>query len=205
MGYTHYFAYDPNATSFTDAWPRMVSDAQLIAVHVQSVLDIKLADGVGEGWPEINERRIWLNGPLVGDLAHETLLIDPEPWKLWDQQAALGHTDWADYERGLFDSRGFIAGFCKTARKPYDIAVASILLRCRDVAPAAFVIASDGHWQADWNRGALPSHFACDAGPVAVLAALFADAERHAENPLVSDAMAGPPTACGARPRVRRA
>jgi hypothetical protein len=29
MGYTHYFAYDPNAESFVSAWPRMVSDAVL--------------------------------------------------------------------------------------------------------------------------------------------------------------------------------
>ncbi len=195
MGYTHYFAYDPNVASFLDAWPRMVSDAQLIAIHVRLTLRVRLADGVGEGEPEITERRISLNGPVEGGLAHETFTIDPTPWRTWDEQAALGHADWADYERGLFESRGFIAAFCKTARRPYDIAVSSILLRCRHLAPDAFVIASDGDWEGDWHPDARASGSAKATSPIGVVGHLFAQVEDRHHSPCSPTVWDGPVSA----------
>src|SRR3981189_1537026 len=128
MGHTHYFAYDPGTESFLDAWPQIFTDACLIASHVQEALGIRLADGDGRGSPEIPRGPIRLNGPAVAGFDHQTFLIDPTPL--------------ADLEE-----RGFVVGFCKTARKPYDIAVTSILLRARHLAPHAFVIASDGDWK----------------------------------------------------------
>jgi hypothetical protein len=62
MGYTHYFAYDPNAEAFTDAWPQMVDDARAITSYVQKDLGIRLAGGDGTGKPELTERWICLNG-----------------------------------------------------------------------------------------------------------------------------------------------
>lgn len=197
MGYSHYFAYDPAAASFRDAWPRMVCDARLIAAHVQSVLGIHLAGGAGEGQPEITERRIWLNGPFAGDLAHGTLLIDPAPWRTWEQQGALCHRDCADLERRPFVSRGFVAAFCKTARKPYELAVASILLRCRHLAPDAFVIASDGDWRQDWYRCAPDTGRGWRPAPVEVVAALFSQLETASESRLLPEVWDGPGCARG--------
>lgn len=199
MGYSHYFAYDPTAASFLDAWPRMVCDARLIAAHVQSVLGIHLAGGAGEGQPEITERRIWLNGPSAADLAHGTLLIDPAPCRTWEGQGVLGQSDRADRERELFASRGLIAGFCKTARKPYDLAVASILLRCRHLAPDAFVVASDGDWRQDWYRCAPDAGRGWRPAPVEVVAALFAQLETAGESRLLGEVWDGPP--CARAPR----
>jgi len=192
MGYTHYFAYDPNAQSFVAAWPQMVSDAQRITSHVQETLAIRLADGMGEGAPEISERRIWLNGPAAGDLGHETFVIDPAPWRIWNEQAALGHEDWAEYERAQFKARGFLTGFCKTARKPYDIAVTSTLLRCRHLAPDAFVIGSDGDWQREWQHGATHWDAGCekDHAPVSLVDALFAQVETPGRSRLLCDVYA---------------
>ncbi|HEX4188594.1 MAG TPA: hypothetical protein VHY83_11905 [Solirubrobacteraceae bacterium] len=179
MGYTHYYAYDPDAGSFIDAWPRMVADARLIAGYVGKTLGLRLANGAGTGDPELSERRIWLNGPSAGDLGHETFRIDATPWRAGDERPAVRNEPSATRESGWVTERGFIAGFCKTARKPYDIAVTSILLRCRHLAPEAFVIASDGDWQHDWCHGATHRTASCDTdlAPVRLLGTLFAQVE----------------------------
>ncbi len=155
MGYTHYFAYDPDAESFITAWPQMVDDARAIGVHVQETLGVRLAGGMGEGRPEFTERWIWFNGPSRRDLGHETLLIDPQPWRVWEEAAADGQQHWAKEEHKRLRERGFVWAFCKTARKPYDIAVTSVLLRCRHLAPDSFVIDSDGQWEREWHHGAM--------------------------------------------------
>ncbi|HEX3509830.1 MAG TPA: hypothetical protein VHT27_01900 [Solirubrobacteraceae bacterium] len=194
MGYTHYFAYDPNAEEFISAWPQIIEDARLIAEHVQSELHVRLTGGLGEGEAEFSERWIWLNGPTAGDLGHETLLIDSTPWKSWDEQAELGHARWAHEQHVEFAERGLIAAFCKTARKPYDIAVTSILLRAARLAPRSFVIASDGDWQHEWQHGAnhWEEHCPCEVSPTELVARLFAQLESPEENPLVTNVWDGP-------------
>jgi hypothetical protein len=186
MGYPHYFAYDPSAESFVNAWSRMVADSQLIVAYVQTALAVPLADSVGDGDPEITERWIRLNGPTADDLGHESFVIDPSPWKVWDEQAALGHVEWANCERAQLEATGFVTGFCKTARKPYDIAVTTVLLRCRHLAPDAFVIASDGDWKHEWQYGAMHWHPGCVRcpGSADVVRALFGQIETLACNRL---------------------
>jgi hypothetical protein len=167
VGYTHYFAYDPSAESFIAAWPQIFTDAWLIASYVQGALGTRLAGGDGQGQPEITQHRIRLNGPAVGGLDHETFLIAPTL-------------------RADFEERGFLVGFCKTARKPYDIAVTSILLRCQRLAPAAFVIASDGDWQRDWCHGGPVAPGRKQAAtPVSIVEVLFAQVETTDNSRLV--------------------
>jgi hypothetical protein len=62
---------------------------------------------------------IYLNG--VGRDGHETLVLNPSG--SWD--------------------------FCKTARKPYDVVVATILLRASILMGKAFHLSSDGAWGED--------------------------------------------------------
>lgn len=199
MGYTHYFSYEPRADSFIAAWPQIVDDARLIAEHVQSELGVRLAGGLGTGEPELDRRHIWLNGPDRGDLGHETLLIDPEPWVSWDEQAAHGHADWAAREREQFETRGFYVSFCKTARKPYDIAVTSILLRARHLASGSFVIGSDGDWDLEWQHGADHWSPGCarSVSPVAVVKTLFEQDESPERSRLVANVWEGPRVALG--------
>ena len=40
--------------------------------------------------------------------------------------------------------------FCKTARKPYDVAVGLVLLRAEKNAPGVLKVSSDGDWEHDW-------------------------------------------------------
>lgn len=188
MGYTHYFAYDPNADSFVQTWPQMVTDAALIATHVEESLGVRLAGGFGDGAPELSERRIWLNGTRSGDLHHETLLIDPAPRKTCDEHEPQELPDLTRCDLARFEDRAFLTGFCKTARKPYDIAVTSILLRCRHLAPDAFVIDSDGAWELEWQSGAMHWQPSCVTGaaPVEVVALLFGQAETRENTRLLA-------------------
>jgi hypothetical protein len=43
---------------------------------------------------------------------------------------------------------------CKTNRKPYDAAVAAVLLRCALLLPGVFLVRSDGAWDGEWAHGA---------------------------------------------------
>ena len=81
----------------------------------------------------------------------------------------------------------FVSGFCKTARKPYDIAVTSMLLRCRHLAPDAFLIASDGAWDLEWASGATRRERAGPPalGAIDVVALLFGQREVR-ESPRLS-------------------
>lgn len=173
------------------AWLRMVADARMIASHVQDVLGVHLAGGVGEGSPEIGERRIWLNGPAEEDLRHDTFVIDPASRRIYARQARR------DRQRTPRARAAVLSDFCKTNRKPYDIAVTSILLRCRHLAPDAFIIASDGAWEHEWRHGARHWDAACPTGhaPVDVLATLFTQIESPARSRLAANVLSGPRSA----------
>ena len=99
MGYTRYWertdkTYDEN----------FVEQINTIINKCNS-LGITLANGFGEGSPEVNLDKIWINGPEENNLGHETF--------------AIINTTNEHFLKG-FD-------FCKTARKPYDYAVREIL------------------------------------------------------------------------------
>jgi len=72
--------------------------------------------------PQIDYHLVRFNG--VGDDGHETMILDPYN---------------TDFE------------FCKTARKPYDLAVCALLLLAHHHAPGAWKIRSDGG-PAEWAR-----------------------------------------------------
>jgi hypothetical protein len=46
--------------------------------------------------------------------------------------------------------------FCKTNRCPYDLAVATLLLRCRLLLPEVVLVRSDGGWDGEWRHGVMP-------------------------------------------------
>lgn len=42
--------------------------------------------------------------------------------------------------------------FCKTARKPYDLAVCLVLLSMKRHAPRSVRLGSDGDWDGEWTQ-----------------------------------------------------
>jgi hypothetical protein len=85
--------------------------------------------GLGKGSPMINESEVWFNGDDKTGMSHETFGIR------W------------------FPSGGEVNGFCKTARKPYDILVCVSLLAFNHAFdnPDVFNFSSDGD-NAEWEE-----------------------------------------------------
>ena len=81
--------------------------------------------------PEVSPDMIRFNG--WKDEGHETFLVTREM------------PDWSIDKSSSFD-------FCKTARKPYDLAVCLVLLSMSRHAPKSFKVSSDGDWDGDWTE-----------------------------------------------------
>lgn len=120
-GYTHYF-YSPRGFKgfTTDEW-------QDICDATESIIRQATEDGIvicdGDGTPgttaEITSREIWLNGDEGAGEAYETFLL-----------SRVGNPG---------------NGFTKTARRPYDAVVVSILAYINEMYPGKLEIDSDGN------------------------------------------------------------
>jgi len=128
MGYTHYW-YVKDVRVVELALPMVANDLRRILPQLPP-----LAGWDGAGAPTIEDWEIAFNGVRPND--YETFFLAPAP---------EAHTE---TERGLF-------GFCKTGRRPYDLAVQVALLLLKwhgeAIAPDAVRLASDGDL-ADWDR-----------------------------------------------------
>lgn len=121
MGYTHYTTQHKKFTN--KEWKEIVKDISAILQYVQATKSVCLANGMGDcdTQPEITDSHISFNG--VGENAHETFHLEK-------------------------DGKGW--SFCKTAFKPYDLAVTATLTYLSSVH--GFSVASDGE-PSDWKDG----------------------------------------------------
>ncbi|MEV6957549.1 hypothetical protein [Streptomyces sp. NPDC051183] len=130
MGYTHSFAYTPQAEAFRSNWLQLRLDAAAV-VDFTKKAGVALAAPDGTGAPVISEDLIAFNGR--GDEACEGFCLELAPRTL----SRLGPFAWS---------------FTKTARLPYDMAVTAVLLRAHTLMPEVFAIDSDGEWREDWQE-----------------------------------------------------
>ena len=130
MGYTHYWSYDENFNR--QRLSRALLDTAKIVKAVRE-RGIVLCGGLGEGEPDISEWGILLNGDKSQELDHETFMFPMDKELVVEAKALHG---------GLWD-------FCKTARKPYDLAVCAILLVLKHHLGNQIRIASDGKREPD--------------------------------------------------------
>jgi len=132
MGYTHYF---PQSRSFkSDEWEKAKDGVKKIVEYCQSqgiTLQYEYNDSSDVA---ITDKVIRFNG-VGDDLGHETFYISKD----------LTYEDWQDKTKPAF-------AFCKTARKPYDLAVCLSLLKIKEIAPDAIQISSDGDWDSEWKQ-----------------------------------------------------
>jgi hypothetical protein len=128
MGYTHYW-YVKDTQTLELALPLVAGDLKRLLPQLPP-----LAGWDGTGTPTIGDREIVFNGVRPDD--YETFFLVPDP------------EAYTKTEKGLF-------GFCKTGRRPYDLAVqvALALLKWHGeaIAPGAVRLASDGDLT-DWDR-----------------------------------------------------
>ena len=127
MGYTHYYNRPKELDKSTFAL--FVADAKKIVAAVEK-RGIKLGNWDGKASPSLTNSKVSLNG--VGEDAHESFII-PRVFKPSEWQKP--HDD-----GNYFD-------FCKTARKPYDLAVASILLAFKHHFGGVVKVSSDGWYE----------------------------------------------------------
>lgn len=121
MGYTHYWQ---RSRDFTE------SEWDEICAATRKIIDtapfqISICGPLGTGKPQVNKDLLRFNGTGKNGLDHETFQIDrlqsPDDW-----------------------------GFCKTARKPYDVVVTAVLTylaNCWNID-----VSSDGDVE-DWEAG----------------------------------------------------
>jgi hypothetical protein len=125
MGYTHYWTFYRSKLT-----PEALENGFYRASqHVKACKKylppwIKIRVGLGHGNPKIYDKEIWFNGDAKSGADHETFHI---PQFVDDLQQY-----WKD------------EGFCKTARKPYDILVVCSLLALAREFPEVFYWSSDG-------------------------------------------------------------
>lgn len=120
MGYTHYFKQEKPVSDAQ--WAAFKHDAQIVIDHAQKELGIVLISNDSNGII-LNDERINLNGDESRDLDHETFFMEK---------------DYRDFN------------FCKTARKPYDLVVCSLLLLAHKHMPNHHDIGSDGNFE-EWQ------------------------------------------------------
>lgn len=158
MGYTHYWSVPPGDPRYAMRWPGIVEDTRRIIDAVRA-LGVVIAGPDGYRRPILDVAAgIAFNGDATTELDYETFAL-----------AAPG-----------FGGPRVMA-FCKTGRRPYDLAVAMALLRCRLLLPGVFLIGSDGDWDHEWLSGA-DSEGGRTIGARGLLGDLFGDVPR--DNPL---------------------
>jgi len=132
MRYAHRYAYLPADPAWAQAWPQILADAR-------TVIDAVRRAGIVIAGPDGYRRPVLdvLDG--VGCNGDATTDLDADPFTLLAP---------------LPTSRAPVASAaCRTGRKPYDLAVTAILLRCVQLVPEVFLIDSDGGWDTDWLIG----------------------------------------------------
>lgn len=138
MGYTNYWRRTKDFTQ--EQWERICLDAFEIIGHCQDhgVLVVNEYDSpieIDTGLPtppKITPDEIWFNG-WRGD-GHETFHVTRQ------------RPDVPTWEPGGTES----FDFCKTARKPYDLAVQLVLLSMKRHSPKTVKVNSDGEWDNEW-------------------------------------------------------
>lgn len=120
MGYTHYFEQKKIVND--QQWEAFEKDAKISLDYIHNKLNIVLMSNDDNGII-INNERVNLNGDDTCDLDYETFYIEK---------------DYPDFN------------FCKTERRPYDIAVCSLLLLANHHMPDHYAIGSDGNFE-DWK------------------------------------------------------
>lgn len=117
MGYTHYWEFKSNPKDIKDGDKKFKKSVALLKKCLKNI-SVELAGGSGTGKPVFTGTKVCFNG--LDDDSYESCYL------------ALDNSDFK------FD-------FCKTARKPYDVAVCLTLLCFKKFFGDDFKYSSDGN------------------------------------------------------------
>jgi hypothetical protein len=132
MGYTTYWRRSKGFT--VEQWQKICLETFQIMDHcAEKKIDLVWEYDVTKP-PEVSPDLIRFNG--WKDEGHETFLVTREMPEI------------PGYDPGAKES----FDFCKTARKPYDLAVCLALLSMKRHAPKSVKVSSDGDWDGEWTE-----------------------------------------------------
>ena len=170
MGYTHY--WDRSKSIATNTFNAIASDFERLLPALERA-GVQLANPYGREFPEIGPDFIGFNGAENCGHAKNPAVCVP-----WPAAKACGIGNNQDigstlpfrtcngdcsYESMWFeqtmsadqaDENGVFSGACKTAFRPYDLAVTAFLLIAQHHLGSAMVVRSDGD-QAQWDDACL--------------------------------------------------
>lgn len=143
MGYTHYWRQAADVPAhdwqdFTNLVRKALDNLPPFSTsaggyYSRALLEITGDDDTDTA-PSVNGTQVRFNGAgrsdTGEDLSHETFVLTRERGTLADWEVREGHTT-------KFD-------FCKTARKPYDLAVCAVLILADYRLGDFFAVSSDG-------------------------------------------------------------
>lgn len=167
MGYTHYWYRGKEIPSLVMG--AIIADFK----KVVPTLGVELADGMGEGEAKLTAKEAWFNGKRPED--YETFHFPQVLEKAYDSHKPVEKICYYKQDgTPVLNSPNRVGKwfeFCKTAQRPYDIAVCAFLIIAKHHLKDDIIIASDGElsdWQpaidkvtATLNYG---SDFALDGG-----------------------------------------
>jgi hypothetical protein len=133
VGYTHYWYQSENFSQ--DEWEKIAMDTMKALDFCEKSGVEMTSDYDSPEKAEVNDDRIRFNG--VGNLGHETFILEKDQDFGWSQNREL--------DEAFFN-------FCKTARKPYDLAVGLVLFIMKNHASNKIRVESDGDWDGDWDQ-----------------------------------------------------
>ncbi len=127
MGYTHYWRQTRDLSRAE--WAALTHQVKEVLAEVE----VPLALGYeSEEAPLIDGETIWFNG--IGEDGHETFVLTRK-------RRAI--EPWESDQKNPFE-------FCKTAGKPYDLAVCAVLTIAASLDAKAYFVSSDGEPE-DWE------------------------------------------------------
>lgn len=119
-----------------EAFKKIKSDLNGVLPKLQADKEFKLCGGNGEGNPKITDSIICFNGDAATNNDFETFAVE-----LFE----TGH-----YQK-IEEINNEVFGFCKTAKRPYDIAVCLSLMVIKHHLGSDFRISSDGDFE-EWSE-----------------------------------------------------
>jgi hypothetical protein len=153
MGYTHYWNTAHTHPAYATTWPAIIEDTRRIINAVRAT-GVVIAGPHGYRRPLLHPGDgIAFNGDATTDLDYGPFTLSPP----------------------LPAERRRTVEFCKTGRRPYDLAVAAVLLHCQLLLPDVFHVRSDGAWDVEWACGVATAGGAVGIGARRLVADLFGE------------------------------
>jgi hypothetical protein len=153
MGYTHYWYRGKVIPQET--MDLIVADFRRVLANIVSPR-VEIAGWDGTGTPIITSKEVRFNGSTKKNQDHETFSFPQVLEPAYEGHEPVGRVAYREIGGKEVLNKKNVVGkwfeFCKTAQKPYDIAVTAFLVIAKHYLGDAIIVRSDGE-MSDWTLG----------------------------------------------------